>query len=219
MSVNSSSSKLDWKNEVMPVIKDRLNFYSKQGIVPTLRTLFYALVSLEIIPNTQNDYQYLSKFTSIARMKRELPIDCFADQSRRIIDVNDEYVEPKEYIELYIAHLEHFPKIYPLQIPKWYNQPNYVEVWIEKDALSGTFLSILKDSGLRIAPNKGFTSLTFIYENIKRLKSYAKDGKELHIRYFGDLDPSGENIEEVINEKIKAFQINVDFKRIAVTEE
>ena len=33
------------------------------------------------------------------------------------------------------------------------------------------------------------------------------------------MDPSGENIEEVIHDKIKAFKINVDFKRVAVTEE
>ena len=71
----NSRSKINWKNEVMPKIKERLDFYNQQGIVPTLRTMFYALVSLQIISNTQNHYQYLSKFTSKARMNRELPID------------------------------------------------------------------------------------------------------------------------------------------------
>jgi hypothetical protein len=33
------------------------------------------------------------------------------------------------------------------------------------------------------------------------------------------LDPSGENIEEVIYDKLKIFKINVDFKRIAITED
>jgi hypothetical protein len=211
---------INWKKEVMPKIKERLDFFNQQGIVPTLRTMFYALVSLQIIPNTQNHYQYLSKFTSNARMKGELPIDCFADQSRSIIeDFNDEYIDPKEYIENVIVHLEHIPTMYSLKIPKWYNQPHYVEVWIEKDALSGTFRKILKDSQVRIVPNKGFSSLTFIHHNIERLKSEARNRKEIHIRYFGDLDPSGENIEEVIHDKIKAFKINVDFKRAAVTEE
>jgi hypothetical protein len=204
----------------MPKIKERLFFFNQEGIVPTLRTMFYALVSLLIIPNTQSKYQYLSKITSDARMKGELPIDCFADQSRSIIeDFNDEYLEPKEYIKMYLDHLKNISNNYPLHIPKWHNQPHYVEVWIEKDALSSTFQSILKDSQVRIVPNKGFSSISFIHHNIERLKSYAKEGKTIHVRYFGDLDPSGENIEEVIHEKIKAFKINVDFKRVAVTEE
>ena len=32
-------------------------------------------------------------------------------------------------------------------------------------------------------------------------------------------NPSGENIEEVIHDKIKGFKINVDFKRVAITED
>lgn len=71
---------------------------------------------------------------------------------------------------------------------------------------------------MRIVPNKGFSSISFIHHNIERLKFYSNEGKEIHIRYFGDLDPSGENIE-VIHDKIKAFKINVDFKRLVVTEE
>jgi hypothetical protein len=220
MSSDNSRSKINWKKEVMPIIKERLYFFNQQGIVPTLRTMFYALVSLLIIPNTQSKYQYLSKITSEARMKGELPIDCFADQSRSIIeDFNDEYIDPNKYIERKLAYIENFPKIYRNLIPKWHNQPHYLEIWIEKDALSSTFQSILKDSQVRIVPNRGFSSLTFIHDNIQRLKSYAKDGKEIHIRYFGDLDPSGENIEEVIQKKINAFKINVDFQRVAITEE
>ena len=220
MLLDNSRSKINWKTEVMPKIKERLYFFNQQGIVPTLRTLFYALVSLLIIPNTQSKYQYLSKITSDARMKGELPIDCFADQTRSIIkDFNDEYINPNEYIERELAYIENFPKIYRNLIPKWHNQPHYLEIWIEKDALSSTFQSILKDSQVRIVPNKGFSSISFIHHNIERLKFYAKEGKEIHVRYFGDLDPSGENIEEVIQKKINAFKINVDFERVAVSEE
>ena len=215
-----SRSKINWKKEVMPAINERLNSFNQQGIIPTLRTMFYALVSLNVIRNTQNHYQYLSKFTSIARIKRELPIDCFADRSRSIIeDFNDKHVEPKEYIEGTLAYVEKIPGIYRSLIPKWHNQPHYVEIWIEKDALSGTFQSILKERQVRIVPNKGFSSLSFIHYNIERLKSYSNEGKKIHVRYFGDLDPSGENIEEVIYDKLKILKINVDFKRVAITEE
>ena len=150
MSKYNSKSKIDWKKKVMPNIKERLSLFNQQGIVPTLRTMFYALVSLNVIPNTQSQYQYLSKVTSKARIKGELPIDCFADNTRSIIqDFNDIHLEPKEYIKRYLDYLEDISKNYPLQIPKWYNQPHYVEVWIEKDALSGTFRKILKDGSAK----------------------------------------------------------------------
>ena len=189
MSKSLSQSKTNWKKEVMPAIKERLNSFNQQGIIPTLRTMFYALLSLNVISNTQTQYQYLSKFTSNARMKGELPIDCFANQTKSIIeDFHDEYIEPEEYIEGTLANIKNFPTIYPTLIPKWHNQPHYVEIWIEKDALSGTFQSILKDRQVRIVPNKGFSSVSFIHHNIQRLKSYAKEGKKIHVRYFGDLE-------------------------------
>ena len=74
--------RINWKKEVMPKIKERLELFRQQEIVPTLRTMFYSLVSLQVIPNTQNQYQYLNKVTAKARMNGELPIDCFADQKQ-----------------------------------------------------------------------------------------------------------------------------------------
>ena len=37
-------------------------------------------------------------------------------------------------------------------IPLWYNQPNYVEVWLEKDAMAGILASLL--SPLQIICNQ-----------------------------------------------------------------
>ncbi len=214
------SKKTNWKKEVMPAIKERLELFNSQGIIPTLRTIFYALVSLNIIPNTQNQYQYLNKFISNAILKGELSIDCFADQNRiKIGDFNDEFIDARQYIKDVIGYLEDIPKTYPLTIPKWHNQPHYVEIWIEKDSLSGTFQSVLKDRNVRIVSNKGSSCVNFIHENINRLKSYSDKGKEIHIRYFGELDPFGENIEEWIYERFQIFDLDVDFKRIAINEE
>ena len=217
---HNSKGKINWKKEVMPKIKERLELFRQQDIVPTLRTMFYSLVSLQVISNTHYQYQYLSKFTANARMKGELPINCFADQSRSIIqDFNDQFVDARDYVDKILTYLEEFPVTYKSMVPKWHNQPNYVEVWIEKDALTSTFKSILKEKDVRIVPNKGFSSISFIHENIERLKSNAQKGKKIHVRYFGDLDPSGEYIEKAINDKLDIFRIKVDFKRIAVTED
>ncbi|MGD1834301.1 MAG: hypothetical protein ACPKQO_01085 [Nitrososphaeraceae archaeon] len=220
MYYHDSRGRINWKKEVMPKIKERLELFRQQEIVPTLRTMFYSLVSLQVIPNTQNQYQYLNKVTAKARMNGELPIDCFSDQSKSIIqDFNDQFVDAQDYINRILVYLEDTPITYKSRIPKWHNQSNYVEVWIEKETLIGTFQSILKGKDVRIVPNKGINNFSFIYENIKRLKSKAQKGKKIHVRYFGDLDPFGEYIEKAINDKLNLRRIGIDFKRIAVTED
>ena len=44
--------------------------------------------------------------------------------------------------------------------------------------------------------------------------------KKIHILYFGDVDPSGEDIQRDIEDKLKQYGVsNIDFKRIALTED
>jgi hypothetical protein len=216
-----SGKKIDWKKQVMPAVKERLQDFNSRGIIPTLRAMFYALVSRGVIPNDQKKYQYLSEFTARARENGELPIACFADQSRRVVqDFNDIYQSPENYIDRAIGYLQGAPNNYLNIIPRWHEQPEYVEVWVEKDALAGTLKSILGNRQVRIVPNRGFSSVGFSHDNVKRLKDFQYKGKNVHILYFGDLDPSGEVIDEVIDKKLKQYGLyGVDFKRIAVTEE
>jgi hypothetical protein len=66
--------------------------------------MFYALYSLGIIPNTKSAYQSLSRITARAREDGQLPVDCFADQSRQVIqDFDDVYESPEDYIERAIS--------------------------------------------------------------------------------------------------------------------
>ena len=62
--------------------------------------------------------------------------------------------------------------------------------------------------------------VTFAWENAQRLREKQEDGKQIHIRYFGDLDPSGEAIEEATKNKLMLEPYNlkdIDFKRVGVT--
>ena len=216
-----SSKRVNWRQDVLPIVAERLSIFNTQGIIPTLRAMFYSLVSLHVIPNSQNYYQSLSKNTAIWREQRDLSINCFADQSRYIIEeFDDNYMSPMQYVGGLISLLEKAPLEYQNRISKWHEQPEYVEVWIEKDAQTGTFRSVLKNKHVRIVPIRGFSSVSFQYDNIKRLRKYQEEGKRVHVRYFGDLDPSGESIEEIINKKLCQYGIfDVDFKRVAITED
>jgi hypothetical protein len=46
-----------------------------------------------------------------------------------------------------------------------------------------------------------------------------KDNKKVHIRYFGNFDLFSDNIDSTIKNYIQVFNLNIDFKKIAITED
>jgi hypothetical protein len=77
----------------LPTVRERLSNFNTRGIVPRLRAMFYDLFSLNIFPNTQNYYKSLSSHTTEWRENGLLPIDCFVDQSRHVIEDFDDVYE------------------------------------------------------------------------------------------------------------------------------
>jgi hypothetical protein len=194
------STEIDWKS-VIDRIKEELPWFIERDITPTLRTLFYRLVSLEVIPNTKQAYKQLSSITVTARKKGKLRWDSFSDEGRLVLsDFIEEYKTPEQFVQLHIDLLKNASENHT--VPRWYKQPHYVEVWIEKQALADTFSSFLRGRDVRIAVNRGYSSWSFLYENCKRLLKVKESGKEIHILYFGDFDPSGDNMEDLLD---KAF--------------
>jgi hypothetical protein len=213
--------------------------FNADGITPTLRTMYYQLVGANVIPNEKYTYSSLSRFTTDLRKNDVLPMDCFDDNTRRIIDIYDTYYTPEQYIDNRIQRLINAPANYIAQIPRWYKQPNYVEVWTEKDAMTGILYSLLKDRQVRLVPNRGFSGQKFIHDNLKRLETkirLAEGGfnaiQYIHIIYLGDFDPSGDNMDNVIRnmfkwarkEKPHPYHIwklddGITFERLALTPE
>jgi hypothetical protein len=207
-------------NHVIPA----LEWFQEQGIKPTLRTLFYRLVSLQVIPNTKNSYKRLSKVLVKERKEGNIEWDAIADEGRLVIcDFNDIYESPEQYIQRGINHIKNADSRY--KVPRWHNQKHYVELWIEKQALADTFESFLEDRQIRIAVNKGYAGWTFLSENADRLMEIRlkHPDKRIHILYFGDFDPSGEDMDRHLENALSHFfdldYYFIDFERVAVTEE
>ena len=83
---------------IIEKVKQELALYKEKKIRPTLRAMFYRLLSKNILPNTGSAYSSLSAYTARARENRTLPINCFRDDSP-IIDVDDEYLTPEQIID------------------------------------------------------------------------------------------------------------------------
>jgi len=125
---------MNWnKKDLTNTIQKRLEVYKHHNIVPTLSMLFYTLVYLGIISNSCNHYQRLGKYISRAQKTGKLSTKYFEDQDMNFMqDLDDRYIPLIEYINHEIAVLENIPYIYARTIPRWHNQRNYVEIWVEK---------------------------------------------------------------------------------------
>jgi hypothetical protein len=73
--------------------------------IPSLRKLFYILVSKEVIPNLKKTYRSLDNHMTELRNEGILPTDCLSDQKHPIIDINDVYYSSKDWIKFYIKNL------------------------------------------------------------------------------------------------------------------
>ena len=78
----------------------------------------------------------------------------------------------------------------------WPDQPRRVEVWLEKDALSGIFEDVLGPYGVTLNVGRGYDGWSSIHAAAERL-----DDDDV-ILYFGDFDPSGEDMVRSLRERL-----------------
>ena len=106
--------------------------------------------------------------------------------------------------------MEHFARLYRKDI--WRDLPDRVEVWTEKETLTGPLLTITFKLAVGLFPCRGFASLSFLYEAAKEID---EGGKPTYIYYFGDHDPSGQNFSRRYRESCRTRPARRDIFREA----
>jgi hypothetical protein len=101
----------------------------------------------------------------------------------------------------------------------WPTQENYVEVWLEKDALSGLFVEVLEPLGITLNVGRGYDGWSSIHNAALRLKDKEQEDHRVHVLYFGDFDPSGEDMYTSLIERLNSFDIHASFTKCALTKE
>ncbi len=136
----------------------------------------------------------------------------------------DDLVTPEQHIQCGINYLDDTIEDLYNYIPRWLGQENYVEKFVEKDAVKNSIRSILnkgdplseyKDTPRHVivVPNKGWTSYTFVRKNLDRLLHQQKQGKKVHVQYYGDSDPSGERMTAEDSKLLKLLnKHNINFE-------
>jgi hypothetical protein len=183
----------------------------------TLRALHYQLVSYGMT----NDIQHYKRVVSAmidARWNDDISFETFSDLDREMVG---ETSSKETILETEIRNaqeqIENWMTGYRKN--KWENQPVYPEIFIEKKALQGVFRELCSVWDIGLGACKGYPSLTFLHNAYKRFENAYSDGKDPIILYFGDYDPSGEDIPRSIQENLTRFGVDVEVRRIALMKD
>ncbi len=170
--------------------------YQAQRLRLTLRQLYYQFVSRDVIPNKQSEYKNLGSIINDGRLAGLIDWDSIEDRTRSLKTHDGCWNSPDEIIQV-VAKQYHKPY--------WENQPYYVEVWVEKEALAGVVEIICNDLKVSSFACKGYTSQSEMYVAGKRLAEALKAGKQVKIVHLGDHDPSGIDMTRDITDRLSMF--------------
>ena len=183
--------------------------YQEMGYTLTLRQLYYQLVSRDIIPNKQNEYDKLCTLVSDARRAGLIDWDAIEDRTRYLRGW-PKYKNPSDAIRRAARNY---------CIDLWEGQPCYVEVWVEKDALVDIVQHACSTYRVPFFSCRGFMSDSETYKAGLRMREMYDSGKEIVFLHLGDHDPSGLDMSRDILERVELFgdlSGKINFHRIAL---
>lgn len=181
--------------------------YMAQGFRLTLRQLYYVFVTQNELPNLNRAYKMLGEAISDGRLAGLIDWEAIEDRVR--VPINPPEFNGLE--DLVQAALQSY------RLPRWADQENYVELWVEKDALAGVLRPLAMEYHITLMVNRGYSSQSAMYEAGKRFIREGNADKECHLLYLGDMDPSGEDMVRDIQDRLERFGADVHVVKVALT--
>ncbi|MCX6619673.1 MAG: hypothetical protein NTY38_01060 [Acidobacteria bacterium] len=175
----------------------------------TLRGLFYQLVSRGTVEKTEAEYKTtVGRLLTEMRRAGDIPFGWIADNTRWMR-------KPRTYDSLQ-SMLELTKDTYRRAL--WNDQDEYVEIWLEKDALAGLLYQETEPWDVPLMVTRGYPSVSYLYEAAEAI---ADADKPAYLYYLGDHDPSGRDITRATEKGLREFApyAEIHFERVAVTEE
>jgi hypothetical protein len=161
----------------------------------TVRQVFYQLVTRGIIEKSEAEYQTtVIRLLTEMRLNGQVKWEWITDTSR-----SAKITQTFESISDALAETAKFYRRSALR-----NCPDYIEIWCEKDALSGIMWDVASDYDVPIVSSKGLPSLTLVYSSFLNIYRAHRAGKKSYLYQFGDHDPTGviipQSLESRLNE-------------------
>ena len=180
--------------------------YIAQGYALSLRQLYYQLVSQNVIENSEKSYKRISDVMSDARYAGQISWEALEDRTRSVRSLSH-WKCPSEIIESASRSFHH---------DLWRKQRNRVEVWVEKDALTGVLERVCNRNDVSYFSCRGNTSTTEMWRGAQRLRAYQRQGQQPCVLYLGDHDPSGLDMSRDVEQRLNEFGASAIVRRLAL---
>lgn len=200
--INFQKKSLDLIGLVNQVVDE----YSAQGYELTLRQAYYQLVARGYIPNNERSYKNIGNLINDGRLAGLIDWHSITDRTRNLRG-NSHWNNPVDVIA---------SARYSYLLDKWVGQPNYVEVWVEKDALVDIVGQVCRPLDTPYFSCRGYTSQSEMWSAAQRFIRQNNRERRIII-HLGDHDPSGIDMTRDIQERLEMFGADVYVKRVALT--
>lgn len=192
--------------------------YADEGYELSLRQLYYRFIATDAFPdsridpvlgtkNTERNYKWLGDLVSKARVAGLIDWDHIQDRGRETVGGDGGWRSPE-------SAMRSITRAYG--ITHWDGQPEYVEVWVEKDALSQVIQQVAGRWDVSSFACKGSPSTSAMHEAALRLRREEQEGRKTTVIYLGDHDPTGLDISRDIQDRLALFRSTAEVDRIAL---
>ena len=184
----------------------RLHDIVARGKPMTVRQVFYQATVANIVEKSEAGYAKVQRDLVLMRRAGELDYNWLADNTRW-------QRKPRTFggIEQALINTAAF-----YRKSLWDEIPSYVEIWLEKDALSGVLYPVTSQYDVPLMVARGYASLSFLHTAAEHINGLCCPA---YIYHFGDYDPSGVNASEKIEQTLRELAPDalIQFQRVAVT--
>jgi hypothetical protein len=197
----------DIKNDILAILK--------ADNPMTVRQVFYQLVVRGMLEKTEQQYQgTVIRLLTDMRMDGSIHFSWIVDESRRTRQTQT-FANVADAVR---------------ETAKFYRRSalrecsDYIEIWCEKEALSGIIWDAASDYDVPVVVSKGMPSLTQVFGSFQDIYRAAEAEKNSFIYQFGDHDPSGVLIPQALERRLNEFCEKYDcpapyVERVSLTNE
>lgn len=198
----SSSSLL-----IIEKAEEIIDYYESRGFSLSLRQLYYQFVARDIIPNTEKSYKRIGSIVNDARLSGLIDWRMIDDRTRKLKRLSC-WDSPQDIMKT--AAMQY-------RTDKWTGSNTYIEIWVEKDALSEIVGKASDVYEIPYFPCRGYVSQSAMYDAAKRFENRLEYETNLYLLYLGDHDPSGIDMTRDISNRFEIFGVpEIYIKRIAL---
>ena len=184
--------------------------YRAAGYALTLRQLYYQFVARGYLENTERSYKNLGSVINNGRLAGWIDWDLIEDRGRRLNGWRS-FESAKGFVD---EMTERF------MVDLWATQENYVEVWVEKEALIGVVERACTQRRVPHFACKGYNSQSEQWRAGRRFRRHIDAGRSVVVLHLGDHDPSGMDMTRDNDNRLFEFTARelgaLKLKRIAL---